>query len=60
MSSLLGNNQPLFHPWEWPGVSWNEIHKETLDHTVSECPCELMWFSAGSGNVKILLNILRF
>lgn len=60
MSNLLGNNQAYFHPWEWPGISW----KETFSHMVSEYPEGVRVNWSGSvqavGNVKIILNILRF
>lgn len=64
MSNLLGNNQAYFHPWEWPGISWNGIHKETFNHTVSEYTEGVRVNCSGSvqavGNVTIILNILRF
>lgn len=59
MSNLLGNNQAYFHPWEWPGISWN---KEIFNHTVSAYPegvCVNWSSSVQALKIKIILNILR-
>lgn len=60
MSNLLGNYQALFHPWEWPGILWNE----TLDLLASVCSerglCELKCFGTDSGNLNIFTRILTF